>query len=110
MQKEENQFIVMTKSDFMDLLNDLAKNLAATSTNDDKTSTSSSSDEYLTREQVASMLGASFTTLWRWNNMGLLVNYKDGERKVVYLRSDVLNFIKSRKNSKNIQLAPVANG
>jgi len=45
-------------------------------------------DELLTRQQVADMLGVTLTSLWHWNNKGILPTIKIGS-KVRYRRSDV---------------------
>ena len=45
-------------------------------------------DELLTRQQVAEMLGVTLTTLFHWNNKGILPTIKIGN-KVRYRRSDV---------------------
>lgn len=47
-------------------------------------------DKVMTREQVSKLLGVSFTTLFNWNNEGILKNYKVG-RRVYYKREDVIN-------------------
>lgn len=51
---------------------------------------SNSLDDYLTREEVCKMLKVSNTTLFNWNNEGILKNYKVG-RRVYYKREDVIN-------------------
>ena len=45
-------------------------------------------DELLTRQEVAEMLGVTLTTLYHWNNKGILPTIKIGN-KVRYRRSDV---------------------
>jgi len=45
-------------------------------------------DELLTRQQVADMLGVTLTTLFHWNNKGILPTIKIGS-KVRYRRLDV---------------------
>ncbi len=45
-------------------------------------------DELLTRQEVAKMLGVTLTTLFHWNNKGILPTIKIGN-KVRYRRSDV---------------------
>jgi excisionase family DNA binding protein len=45
-------------------------------------------DEYLTREDVCKKLKVSNTTLYNWNNEGVLKNYKVG-RRVYYKKEDV---------------------
>ena len=43
---------------------------------------------WLTAEQVSSLLGVDRSTLWRWNKEGYLPNFKFGNR-VRYKESDV---------------------
>lgn len=45
-------------------------------------------EEYLTREEVCKKLKVSNTTLFNWNNEGVLLNYKVG-RRVYYKKEDV---------------------
>ena len=92
------QFIVMTMSDYMNMVHEAARNLVAV-----QSATSPSTTEmeykYMTRQEVAKLLKASLTSLWRWNKEGILCNYKDGNAKVVYLKEEVYDFIKNRKNT-----------
>ncbi len=55
-----------------------------------KTLKNEDSNELLTREEVCKMLKVSNTTLFNWNNEGILKNYKVG-RRVYYKREDVIN-------------------
>ncbi len=52
-------------------------------------------DELLTRQQVAGMLGITLTTLWNWNNKGILPTIKIGN-KVRYRRSDIENLLNKK--------------
>ena len=45
-------------------------------------------DELLTRQQVADMLGVTLTTLFHWNNKGILPTIKIGN-KVRYRYTDI---------------------
>ena len=45
-------------------------------------------DIYLTRDEVAKILNVSLTTLFHWNNKGILTTRKIGN-KVRYLRKDI---------------------
>ncbi|MGI6243791.1 MAG: helix-turn-helix domain-containing protein [Prevotella sp.] len=47
----------------------------------------------LTAEEACQILGVTRGTLWRWDREGLLRKVKAG-RKVLYMRKDVLGFIK----------------
>ncbi len=53
-------------------------------------------DELLTRQQVANMLGITLTTLWHWNNKGILPTIKIGN-KVRYRMSDIENLLNKGK-------------
>jgi len=57
---------------------------------------SASRDECLTREEVCKMLKVSMTTLYNWNNEGILVNHKFG-RRVYYKKDDVINLRTPKK-------------
>lgn len=52
--------------------------------------------QYLTREEVCSILDVSTTTLFLWNKSKLLVNHKIG-RRVYYKKSEVFN-LHNQKN------------
>ncbi len=45
-------------------------------------------DELLTRQQVGKMLGVTLSTLWRWDNNGVLTAIRIGN-KVRYRYSDI---------------------
>jgi len=47
------------------------------------------SDTLLTRQQVSILLKVSYTTLWAWNNSGILKIKKMGG-KVFYYKEDVM--------------------
>ncbi len=53
-------------------------------------------EELLTRKEVCTILQCSMTTLWHWNNKGILIPIRTG-RNVRYLKSDIENFINSKK-------------
>lgn len=50
----------------------------------------SAEKELYTREETAKLLSVSFTTLFHWNNQGVLKTKKLGKR-VYYSKSDVLS-------------------
>lgn len=50
--------------------------------------------EFYTREETAKLLNVSLTTLFHWNNQGVLKTKKLGKR-VYYSKSDVLAQLKS---------------
>jgi len=93
-------FVVVTLDDFNQMVNEAAKNLSMLSAKENVSeSSSSNSDEekYLTREEVSKMLKVDYTTLWRWNKSNKLCCHKIGERKVVYLLSDVEACLKKKR-------------
>ena len=51
-------------------------------------SENSRTENYLTPDEVATMIGVSKNTLWRWEKDGYLTPFKIG-RKVRYKQSDV---------------------
>ena len=53
-------------------------------------------DELLTRQQVADLLGVTLTTLFHWNNKGILPTIKIGS-KVRYRRSDIEQTLNKRR-------------
>lgn len=59
----------------------------------EKSETSNSEKEFLTREEVKDLLKISYTTLWKYNKNGTLKAKKLGS-KVYYLREDLSNLLK----------------
>ena len=45
-------------------------------------------DVLLSEDEVILKLGTTHSTLWRWNNLGILTNVKIG-RKVMWRQSDI---------------------
>lgn len=86
----------MTMSDYMNMVHEAARNLVAVQSATSP-STTEMEDKYMTRQEVAKLLKASLTSLWRWNKEGILCNYKDGNAKVVYLKEEVYDFIKTAR-------------
>lgn len=89
---ESNQFVVITKSDFMDIVGEMAKSIAQAA-EEHREITVQDEDRYLSRKEVSEMLQVDYSTLWRWNKTGVLHNHKKGERGVLYLESEVRQFI-----------------
>lgn len=90
---ESNQFVVITKSDFMDIVGEMAKSMAQAAEEERRETTIQDEDRYLSRKEVSEMLQVDYSTLWRWNKTGVLLNHKKGERGVLYLESEVRQFI-----------------
>jgi excisionase family DNA binding protein len=53
-------------------------------------------DKLLTRQEVAKMLGVTLTTLFHWNNKGILPTIKIGN-KVRYRHSDIEKLLNKSK-------------
>lgn len=54
------------------------------------------SEKILTRDEVCKLLDVSYTTLYNWNNDGILVNHKVGSR-VYYNKLDVMAKFNNQK-------------
>lgn len=83
-----NQFVVMTKSDLIAALNEIAQSLI-----EEREGTETSShpeEEFLSRKQVLECLGINSSTLWRWEKDQYLVGQTVGTRLKKYKKSDVL--------------------
>lgn len=61
-----------------------------------KTPKEEDSKKVLTRKEVSKFLDVSLTTLYNWNNDGILVNHKTGGR-VHYKESDVMALFDNSK-------------
>ena len=59
----------------------------------------SQTENYLTPDEVATMIGVSKNTLWRWEKDGYLTPFKIG-RKVRYKQSDVTSLISGKVETK----------
>ena len=62
-------------------------------------SENSRTDIYLTPDEVATMIGVSKNTLWRWEKDGYLTPFKIG-RKIRYKQSDVTTLIIGKVETK----------
>jgi len=78
--------LTITGSDLLTFADTLVKETAAEV--EAKIKEAQTPDELLTRQQVADLLKVTLTTLWHWNNNGILPTIKIGN-KVRYRRSDV---------------------
>nr|WP_315189392.1 helix-turn-helix domain-containing protein [uncultured Flavobacterium sp.] len=54
------------------------------------------SEKILTRDEVCKLLKVSHTTLFNWNNDGILVNHKVG-RRVYYSKASVMSMFNNLK-------------
>lgn len=55
-------------------------------------------ERFITREETAKLLHVDYSTLWRWNKLGLLCPNKVVPRRVMYKYSDVLALLNSEIN------------
>ena len=104
-----SQLVVMTKDDLDAALNNAAMRISSSNKPTQQSLMTSKEvqslgkdDEYLSRKEAASMLKVDFSTLWRWNNSGLLPAIKVGPRKVMYRYSDILTVLEGKScNNRN---------
>ena len=93
-----NQLVVMSRADLDALVEKMASNMVAMRVEaEDKTTRGNDvcpvvhdDERFITREETAKLLHADYSTLWRWNKLGLLRPNKVGPRRVMYKYSDVL--------------------
>ena len=93
-----NQLVVMSRADLDALVEKMASNLIAMRVEaEDKTTRGNDvcpvvydGERFITREETAKLLHVDYSTLWRWNKLGLLCPNKVGPRRVMYKYSDVL--------------------
>ena len=90
-----NQLVVMSRADLDALVERMAINMNAMKVEDKPTSYGScpvekNDERFITREETARLLHVDYSTLWRWNKLGLLCPNKVGPRRVMYKYSDVL--------------------
>ena len=91
-----NQLVVMSRADLDALVEKMASNMIAMRVEDKSTHESDvrpvvhNDERFITREETAKLLHVDYSTLWRWNKLGLLRPNKVGPRRVMYKYSDVL--------------------
>ena len=91
-----NQLVVMSRADLDALVEKRASNRIAMRVEDKSTHESDvrpivhDDERFITREETAKLLHVDYSTLWRWNKLGLLCPNKVGPRRVMYKYSDVL--------------------
>jgi hypothetical protein len=90
-----NQLVVMSRADLDALVERMAINMNAMKVEDKPTGDGScpvekNDERFITREETARLLHVDYSTLWRWNKLGLLCPNKVGPRRVMYKYSDVL--------------------
>ena len=91
-----NQLVVMSRADLDALVEKMASNMIAMRVEDKSTHESDvrpivhDDERFITREETAKLLHVDYSTLWRWNKLGLLCPNKVGPRRVMYKYSDEL--------------------
>lgn len=84
-----NQLVVMSRADLDVLVEKMASNLIAMKVEAEDKATRGNdvcpvvyNDEcFITREETAKLLHVDFSTLWRWNKLGILRPNKVGPRR-----------------------------
>ena len=101
-----NQLVVMSRADLDALVEKMASNMIAMRVEDKSTHESDvcpvvhDDERFITREETAKLLHVDYSTLWRWNKLGLLRPNKVGPRRVMYKYSDVLKKLNGEGNLK----------
>ena len=101
-----NQLVVMSRADLDALVEKMASNMIAMRVEDKNTHESDvcpvehDDERFITREETAKLLHVDYSTLWRWNKLGLLRPNKVGPRRVMYKYSDVLKKLNGERQQK----------
>lgn len=101
-----NQLVVMSRADLDALVEKMASNMIAMRVEDKNTHESDvcpvehDDERFITREETAKRLHVDYSTLWRWNKLGLLRPNKVGPRRVMYKYSDVLKKLNGKRQQK----------
>ena len=104
-----NQLVVMSRADLDALVEKMASNIIAMRVEDKSTHESDvrpvvhDDERFITREETAKLLHVDYSTLWRWNKLGLLRPNKVGPRRVMYKYSDVLKKLNGEGQQKEEQ-------
>lgn len=90
-----NQLVVMSRADLDALVEKMASSMAAArvenlGAQENVRPVVYDEERFITREETSKLLHVDYSTLWRWNKMGLLRPNKVGPRRVMYKYSDVL--------------------
>lgn len=106
-----NQLVVMSRADLDALVEKMASSMIATRVEvEDKAVHGNGvspvmydDERFITREETAILLHVDYSTLWRWNKLGLLTPNKIGPRRVMYKYSDVLKKLNGEGQQKDEQ-------
>lgn len=95
-----NQFIVLSRSDFLAALNEIAQGLIKAQEEPAPSKSSQQDEEFMSRKQVLKYLGINSTTLWRWEKEKYLVGQTIGSRIKKYKKSDVAAILEGKNHNK----------
>lgn len=104
-----NQLVVMSRADLDAPVEKMASNIIAMRVEDKSTHESEAclivhnDERFITREETAKLLHVDYSTLWRWNKLGLLRPNKVRPRRVMYKYSDVLKKLNGEVQQKEEQ-------
>ena len=106
-----NQLVVMSRADLDALVEKMASSMAAARVEvEDKAVHGNGvcpvvfdDERFITREETAKLLHVDYSTLWRWNKLGLLCPNKVGPRRIMYKYSDVLKKLNGEGQQKEEQ-------
>ena len=104
-----NQLVVMSRADLDALVEKMASSMAAARVEDKSAYMNEPSpvvyndERFITREETSKLLHVDYSTLWRWNKLGILRPNKVGPRRVMYKYSDVLKKLNGEGQQKEEQ-------
>ena len=104
-----NQLVVMSRADLDALVEKMASSMAATRVENKSAYVNEPSpvvyndERFITREETSKLLHVDYSTLWRWNKLGILCPNKVGPRRVMYKYSDVLKKLNGEGQQKEEQ-------
>lgn len=92
------QLVVMTRADLNALLQDaIAASRSLVPEPVKEEVLPSMADEYVTRQQAAKILHLDVSSLWRLEKAGRLVPCRASDRRVLYRKTDLETYLKSKK-------------
>jgi len=86
------QFYEMSLDDLKEIIKEAVESVTPSLKKTDETLTTNSESEWLTREEVKNLLKVSYTTLWKYNRVGVLKAKKIGSR-VYYSKTELYNLL-----------------
>lgn len=92
------QLVVMTRAELDALLQDaIAASRSLVPEPVKEEVLPSMADEYVTRQQAAKILHLDVSSLWRLEKAGRLVPCRASDRRVLYRKTDLETYLKSKK-------------